>query len=225
MEQISKSFTDCSLAFLEKTFRLRKVENQSALESWLQLADVLPEIDPDIKKVLPIFQRLLRINVESWNEQDLSLHFIGPMFGFAQFTEPYRYNLFANASIKGEIKSIKNEIFLLYGKPDEMIASGYREPETPFFCFNEYKREAEPSGDPIGQLLSAMLVGQSLNPPEQPMYGCYVIGRDWYFVTLVGKQYCISRDYSAVTDDVYQVLRILKALKEIIKELTKDFEQ
>jgi hypothetical protein len=73
---------------------------------------------------------------------------------------------------------------LLFGKPDEMIASGYREPEAPFFCFQEYKRETDPNGDPIGQLLAAMLVGQALNPPKQPMYGCYVIGCDWYFVTL-----------------------------------------
>ena len=223
MEQISKSFTECTAVFLERTFRLRKVMEQMSLEHWLSAADPL-EISQTEEGAVRIFQELLQINVEAWNEQDLSLHFIGPMFGIAKFTELYRYNLFANAPIKAEIKSIKGESYLLYGKPDKMIASGYREPETPFFCFNEYKREAEPSGDPIGQLLSAMLVGQSLNPPTQPMYGCYVIGRDWYFVTLVGKQYCISQGFDATTDHVFQILRILKALKEIVRELTKDFE-
>lgn len=221
MEPISKPFTQCSAAFLEKTFRLRKVKIAPVLEEWLAAANAI-EITPNEHNAALIFQELLQINVESWNEQELSMHFIGPIFGIAKFTEPYRYNLFANVLIQGEVKDTEGRPYLLYGKPDEMIASGYREPEIPYFSLHEFKREAEAVGDPIGQLLAAMLVGQSLNPPTQPMYGCYVIGRDWYFVTLVGKQYCISQGFDATTDHVFQILRTLKALKEIVKELTKD---
>ena len=50
------------------------------------------------------------------------------------------------------------------------------------------------------------------------MYGSYVVGSDWYFMTLEGKYYCISRDYSALSDEVFELLRILKMLKQIIKE-------
>lgn len=224
MEQnLSKSFTECSAAFLEKTFRLRKVKTASVLEEWLKAADTI-EITSNEQNAALIFQELLQINVESWNEQELSMHFIGPIFGIAKFTEPYRYNLFANALIKGEVKDKEGHTYLLYGKPDEMVASGYREPEIPYFSLHEFKREAEAVGDPIGQLLAAMLVGQSLNPPTQPMYGCYVIGRDWYFVTLVGKQYCISQGFDAATDHLFHILGVLKALKEIVKELTKDMD-
>lgn len=220
MEVTTKSFTECTLVYLEKNFGLRKVFQHPTLSSWLE-ASLSMQIEVSELGALQIFQDLLRINVESWNEQDLSLHFIGPVFGIAHFTEPYRYNLFAQYSIKGEVSTVKGEPVLLFGKPDEMIASGYREPESPFFCFQEYKRETDPNGDPIGQLLAAMLVGQSLNPPKQPMYGCYVIGRDWYFVSLLEKEYSISRDYSAITDDVYDILKILKGLKEIVRGFTQ----
>ena len=54
-----------------------------------------------------------------------------------------------------------------------------------------------------------------------PIYGCYVLGRDWYFMTLVGKQFCISRGYDASTEHVTDLFRILKALKAIINELTQ----
>jgi hypothetical protein len=65
-----------------------------------------------------------------------------------------------------------------------------------------------------------MLVGQTLNGDQRPIYGCYVIGSDWRFMLLDGKQYVISRDYSALSDEIYDVLRILKALRAIIVERT-----
>jgi hypothetical protein len=37
---------------------------------------------------------------------------------------------------------------------------------------------------------------------------------------LEGKQYAISQDYSALTADIFAIFRILKALKQIVIELT-----
>ena len=140
----------------------------------------------------------------------------------ARFTNRQHYfNLFAERLIETTLEDLNNQSIRLFGKPDGLIASGYREPESPFFCFTEYKKHKEPNGEPEGQCLSAMLAGQAINQkPEQAMYGCFVMGRDWYFMTLRGKHYCISQDFSAVTDDVFQVFKMLKALKEIIKTLT-----
>ena len=39
-------------------------------------------------------------------------------------------------------------------------------------------------------------------------------------MVLEHKQYTISRDYSALSDEVFDILRILKALKAIILDLT-----
>ena len=160
-------------------------------------------------------------NVSSWNEQDLSLHFIGPIFSLVNFTEPYVFNLFAERRISAVLTNMEGEAIELYGKPDEMVASGFREPEAPFFCFQEFKREKDPNGDPIAQALAAMLVGQNINQNRHPMYGCYVLGRDWYFMTLTDNKFCISRGFDATTEYLNDLFCVLKALKVIIQDLTK----
>ena len=155
------------------------------------------------------------LNAHSWTEYERSLLFIGPLLNLVKLTELYRYNLFAQRYIEAEINDI-----VVGGEPDGLIASGYYEPEIPFFAFAEYKRQHDPNGDPAGQALGAMLVGQTLNQQANPLYGCYIIGRDWNFMVLDGIHYTISRDYSGLSDEVFEILRILKALKEIIIEIT-----
>lgn len=44
------------------------------------------------------------------------------------------------------------------------------------------------------------------------VYGTYVIGSDWRCMVLQRKQYTISRDYSALSDEVFDILPILKGL-------------
>jgi len=75
---------------------------------------------------------------------------------------------------KGEIE--------LSGEPDGIVATGYWEPKIPLFAFSEYKRLIDPNGDPAGQCLAAMLVGQALSEEPHPLYGCYVIGNAWRFL-------------------------------------------
>jgi hypothetical protein len=172
------------------------------------------------KSSLQALQQTLMLNVEGWNEQELSLRFIGPFLSLVQFTEFYRFNLFAQRHIGVVIDDTE-----LSGEPDTIIATGYREPEIPMFAFTEYKRQIDPQGDPAGQTLAAMLVGQVLNGNRHPVYGCYVVGSDWRFMLLDGKHYLISRDYSALSDEIYDILRILKALRAIIVDLTASENQ
>lgn len=113
---------------------------------------------------------------------------------------------------------------MLYSFKNGLIASGYYEPEIPYFAFSEYKRQRDPSGDPAGQALAAMLVDQTLNQQHQPVYGCYVIGSDWSFMVLEGTHYTISRDLSGLSAEVFDILRMLKALKIIIIDLTRNSE-
>lgn len=218
---MEKAFGDCTLVYLEKTFGLEQVDTLSDLTHWLLLSKQI-ELSAFEKEELCLCQGLLSDNILHWNEQELSLHFIGPLFSLARFTNRQHYfNLFAERLIETTVEDLKNQSIRLFGKPDGLIASGYREPESPFFCFTEYKKHKEPNGEPEGQCLSAMLAGQAINQkPKRAMYGCFVIGRDWYFITLLGKQYCISQDFSAITDDVFEIFKMLKALKEIVKELS-----
>jgi hypothetical protein len=105
-----------------------------------------------------------------------------------------------------------------------MIATGYRSPKVPYFCLNEYKRQTDPNGDPRGQALIAMMIAQELNKnhnrnADRPLLGCYVIGRNWYFMALIGTQYAISKDFSCVDDEIFDIYRILKGLKVQIEKM------
>jgi len=60
------------------------------------------------------------------------------------------------------------------------------------------------------------LVAQELNKNQHPIYGCYILGRDWFFMVLQGRQYAISEVYAATKEDIFDIFRILKGLKAII---------
>lgn len=209
-------FRQCTSTLLDKTFGLRKVFSSPILDRWLQAEITISENE---KNILQNYQELLILNSDAWNEQELALHFIGPILGLVHFTEPYRFNLFAERRISAVISTDDAEIELS-GEPDGIIATGYREPEVPLFAFTEYKRELDPTGDPAGQTLAAMLAGQALNSNHQPIYGAYVVGSDWRFMVLDDHHYRISRDYSALSHEIFDILRILKSLKQIILDLT-----
>ena len=208
------NFNDCSLYFLEKTFGLIPMEMLTTLSSWISSEIALI---PDDIRMVERLNKSLSANTLHWNEQELSLHYIGPLFSLVNFTERLRFNIFAQRTIENSIDNI-----YLTGKVDELIASGYRSPEIPFFAFNEYKKEQESKGDAAGQALAAMLVGQSLNQNGLPIYGSYIVGSIWRFMVLEGKHYAISVAFDAtVFEDACQILRILFQLKAYCMERTE----
>lgn len=211
------TFGDCTVDKIDDLFGTRRIFDASLLNNWQLLAETM-QVTHEDQIFINIIRELLRKNAPNWHEQDLALHFIGPMFSLVNFTEPYRFNLFAERFISSKIGQIE-----LMGKPDELIASGFAEPKIPFFAFHEYKREKDPNGDPAGQTLAAMLVGQSLNNNELPIYGCYVIGQNWYFMILEKNKYEISTALSGATGEAIDILKMLKALKELLLRRTNDY--
>jgi|GEM_PF-2644093 len=191
------AFVDCTQSRLDDLFGLRSTLSSSVLDRWLQGDAVLSQEEI---RILQVF---------------------GPVLTLARFTEPYRFNLFALRRIKATVPSVEGDIELS-GEPDGMIATGYLEPKIPMFAFSEYKRQLQSDGDPVGQTLAAMLVGQALDEREKPLYGCYIVGYDWHFMVLEGRKYTISHDFSAITDSIFDIFRILKVLRQIIMELTPE---
>ncbi|MEM7131247.1 MAG: hypothetical protein AAF702_33330 [Chloroflexota bacterium] len=208
-----QSFKECTLKYLDKTFGLEQVKTLSALEQWLTMPADISEIE---RHHLIHMRNVLEFNVHDWNEHELDSRFIGPLFTLVDYSSN-KFNHFAQREFEGMVEDVR-----LFGRPDGVIASGRREPEKPFFAFQEYKRRLDPNGDPAGQALAAMLVGQSMDEVPKPLYGCYVIGQVWQFILLEGKQYAISQDFSAITDEIFDIFRILKALKQIVIELTAE---
>jgi hypothetical protein len=207
-----KTFRECRLSWLEDTFGLDQVGNFPVLENWL--AEKV-EIEADEKIILKRLQAHLEFNVRDWYEGELDSFFIGPVMSLVNFSNK-KSNLFSDRIVDGTF-----EDWRLYGKPDSFLASGRREPKIPFFAFQEYKKMTDPDGDPAGQALAAMLAGQALNNNGLPIYGCHVIGSDWYFMALQGKEYAISRDYSALSSEIFDIFQALKVLKMFVAERVK----
>jgi hypothetical protein len=207
-----KTFRECKLSWLEDTFGLDQMDNLPSCDNWLSAAAEITDYE---NESLLRLQKLLKFNVRDWHEGELDSFFIGPILGLVDFSSK-KSNLFSDRIVDSTINDWR-----LYGKPDSFLASGRREPKIPFFAFQEYKRMTDPDGDPAGQALAAMLAGQTLNDNNLPIYGCHVIGADWYFMTLEGKEFTISRDYSALTHEISDIFRVLKVLKTIIAERIK----
>lgn len=191
-----------------KIFGLRMVKKIPELDSWL--ANLL-ELNKTELLISQYYQKQLLDNINNWNEHELSMGFIGPILNLVQFKVPYKITLFSQRPIFSTIGQYE-----LYGKPDGLLASGFQEPEIPYFSFQEYKKDINSSGDPIGQNLAAMLVGQTQNEGNEPIYGCYVVGRLWYFMILKDNEYAISKAYTADDEDILKIVKILKALRDIL---------
>jgi hypothetical protein len=89
--------------------------------------------------------------------------------------------------------------------------------ETPYFHFQAYKPCENPSGDSMAQLLEAFLIAQAKNKKEKPLYGVDIMGRHWSFVTMEGKDYCISETFDAINrKDLMMMIAILRKFKYIL---------
>jgi len=126
-------FGDCTLEELDETFNLEPLIKLAVLEAWLNQPG---EILDQERNYLLTLQKYLQDNVLNWNEQELAMHFIGPMFSLVQFGYEHKFNLFAERAFGGKVDGIA-----MNGVPDGMIATGYRQPKKPYFCFQEYQQD------------------------------------------------------------------------------------
>ena len=205
---VSKSFKNWRKQQIEKVFQLKQVEDCKWLKDWLSTEIAITENE---QEVLTSLIKKAKSHIDSWNEQELIMKFIGPIINLVDFDGEY-YSSFVQRQLTAEVKG-----FHLNGYVDLMIASGKYEPEKPYFCLHEYKKEEGFTNDPRGQMLAEMVTAQALNKDDLPVYGSYVMGRWWFFAVLHKNEYCISNDYSA-TNDISEVVKILKALKQIINK-------
>jgi hypothetical protein len=208
---IRSNFKEWTLDKIDDAFGLQQVRRLPILEELLAFeyqADAY-----ETRYISHLSETYIELGGDSWNEVELENKFISPMIVFSDISNQ-KYSYF----LERELSTTIGE-YQLNGRVDGMIATGYRNPKVPYFCLNEYKRQTDPDGDPTGQALIAMLSAQNLNENRKPIFGSYIIGRAWYFMALVGKEYAISKDFSCVDDEVFDIYRILKGLKVQIEKL------
>jgi hypothetical protein len=186
-------------------------------------------IEETEKIKLVALRKKMNFYIRGWNEVELREKFIAQIIEMVDFDNPeLEVTAFSERFIEIIYENKK-----LRGKADWMVANGGFRPETPFFFIHEYKKEKDSSNDPVGQMLGAMCVAQLLNMEvlpatlfhkettfeDLPMFGCYILGRFWFFAHLDWKthHYHISKAYDATDEeDLNFIFKMLKAQREMI---------
>ncbi len=209
METIN--FSKVNKDTLKMKLGLKRIERCPILDLWFERSKTT-EITDIEDFMLQKYQKMMIRRVDEWNEFELSEHFLGPIMALVDFNTDY-FSMFAE-----RIFEVQTENFLLTGKPDMMVASGESEPISPYFCLQEYKRQTDPNGNPLFQVISEMYAANQLNATQMPVYGISIIGVKWNFVVLKNNEYCTSYSLSADSDQMFDIYKILKALKDILIE-------
>lgn len=227
---IEKKFSDWTEQELRYQIGLKQVKSSPILEEWVT-AKVVHLTEEETNQLNKLCKRANTF-VVGWNEAELRDQFISPLLSIIDFSdERLEFSAFAERHIEAFYKKYR-----LHGKVDWMTAQGVFDPVTPFFFLHEYKAEKGKDKDPRGQLLASMfsayIAHQKAPNPDSfvpypnhfykdiPIYGAYIIGRLWFFVTLNKTKYTFSQAFS-VTDinELTQILKILKFQKQKIVEL------
>jgi hypothetical protein len=206
-----KPFVEWQQQEVENAFGLKRLLQHEALDKLVNELLPLSETESELVKK---WRLRLVLFVEKWNEEDLKMYFISKIIDLVDFHQE-TYRAFFDSFLKTELagKSIA-------GRVDCVLGRGTQFPEQPLFFLQEYKPQKNPSGDPLGQLLVAMLTAQQLNKDtESPLYGCYIIGRLWCFVVLQEKNYAVSRAFE-VTNETHlkELIGVLKKIRVIYEE-------
>ncbi len=193
---------------LDKAFGLHQIWECTLIDQWKNQGI---EIDDFEKKTLLNLQKSLIRGGRAWNEVELENKFISPVMMTANIDDE-QIGYFLERHLSGIVGDYE-----LSGIVDGMIATGFREPDIPLFCLHEYKRSIENQGSPDAQALAAMLIAREKNNNQKPIYGVFVVGLVWNFIILNGNEYFISKTYHADDEEIFAIFKMLKALKQIVK--------
>lgn len=208
METVKKIPFD--LVEIAKAFNIKQNRNSKHLNEWLTAQYTFNEIEQSILD--NTFERIT-IAGNYWNEEELRVRVIGSLFYVADIEKPDDICLFyerpLSATINNHYLSVVCDCFV--------ASSIFNAPVHPYFFLQELKKAKGEKKDPEAQMLTAMIIAQHLNNDNKPIYGGYLIGTNWWFSTLVGNQYCLSRQFAlSQKDDFEKTASILRKLKELI---------
>lgn len=212
-----KEFSKWTIEEVEEYFHLTQLGTNEWLVQWLGAEH---NITPDEEAYLMELCQTLRKHVLDWNEEELKIKFIGSLMNAIDYDHP-EYQVFFERRLTAKVENDR-----LTGVVDCVIAAGKRSPKHPYFCLHEYKPERHKVTDPLGQVAIAMIAAQILNNDGKPVYGAYVVGRQWFFLVLHEKAYALSLAYDATKeDDLRRIFRMLKYIKQIIEQELGDDHQ
>jgi hypothetical protein len=208
---MTKSFETWEYEEVETVFGLKRVKNPALLTDWFTMS---PPISDVTKTFLSIIQERLIDNVDAWNEDELKMFFIAPLLSQMPL-EIDDFKPFTQRTLSAKFPDLNLEVS---GKIEFVIARGKQRPKQPYFFLHEYKQERRRENDPLGQLLISMVAARHTNETKTPLYGCFVVGRDWFFVVLDEQTYGVSLACDATKNhELYQIVAMLSAMPDIVR--------
>ena len=202
---LTKAFRDWKFEEVQRTFGIRRLFDYPALD---ELLGAYHEPTLQTKAILEELRQELMYTIDTLNEEELKVYFIGPLLRLVRFRAGDRRPFLDRAMSFSYGDNLETN-----GKVDWMLAEGIQDPRQPYFFIHEYKKEIDASGDPLGQLLIAMMGARQLNEGVFPLYGCYVLGRNWFFVVLDNDQYAVSDALVATQEDIFRVYSVLEEIR------------
>jgi hypothetical protein len=206
----SKQYKEAELVLL---FKLKRIATYYTplMQEWLAVENPLLDTFEQI-----LFDRKLfdaQENLSGWSEEDLKMKFITHILDLGHLVGGNGIVTYFDKIVSATVEGTKLTV-----KSDFMVAKGYMNVfDTPYFHFQEYKPQINPTGEPMAQLLEAFLIAQQKNQNSNPLYGIEVIGSVWKFVVMEKKEYCISGSYDALQkDDLLKIIAILRKFKHIL---------
>jgi len=205
-----KQYKEAELILL---FKLNRIVTHYTplMHEWLKVGN--PTFD-NFEQTL--FDRKLsdaQTQLMGWSEEDLKMKFITHIIDLGYLVAGNNIVTYFDKIISATVEGVKLTV-----KSDFMMAKGlYDYFDVPYFHFQEYKPYKNPSGDSMAQLLEAFMIAQVKNKNGKPLYGVDIMGANWKFVIMEGKDYCISKSYESTNaEDLLQIIAVLRKFKEIL---------
>jgi len=205
-----KNFEQWETQDIEIALDFKQIWESHLLDDWLAAQTEFNEIER--QQIEKVRKRILQF-ADYWNEDELKLQAISIILDIVDY-QIADYNIFSQRYLSSKINEIE-----IGGRVDFMLAKGRQKPITPYFFIHEYKQEHKGTSDPKGQLLAELAVAQVCNDYKFPMYGCYVVGRNWFFMVLKDKEYAVSNAFNSSDEDIYRIIAILRKIKDYILKL------
>jgi hypothetical protein len=200
-------------ADLIKTFKLNRITDYQTplMQEWLNVE--IPVFDIFEQN---LFDKIYKKGVQKiagWSEEDLKMKFIAYVLELGLLNDDEGvigyFDKIISATVEGTLLRVKSDFMLAKGLLDVH--------ETPYFHFQEYKPHKKPSGDSMAQLLAAFLIGQEKNKNNKPLYGVDIMGKQWTFVIMEGKDYVTSPTFICTEkDQLLKIIAILRKFKHIL---------
>jgi hypothetical protein len=209
-----KQFKNWSEGELIMTLNLNRiiVEQTPLMTEWL---DVQPPVfnvgeqymfDEDLSNA--------KKYLSGWHEEDLRMKFISTILKLGYLKDGGKivcgFDKVISATFEGTRLTVKSDFMVAKGVLDFF--------EIPYFHSQEFKSYKDPTGDSMAQLLSAFLIAQVKNKNGLPLYGVNIMGQQWSFVIMEGKDYCISPTFNSIdSDDLMTIIAMLRKFKFILE--------